>query len=243
MPIQRLPESVAQLIYELGAQQKEPGEIAQILNLKKVQVSTVLAHRKLQQAKSAEMAREEIPEQAVAVASDTPRTDETAAARDGYEEVTEELAEEETQTDEGIYVGDDGDHDPMYWEPMNPQSVQNPHLMIMGESGSGKTYAAQCLVAELAQRDIPAVLFDYGQSFEIQHLEKPFIDFTGIKEYLIGEEGLPLNPLQISPKDVHGPKSVATRISDVFDAAYHLGDIQRKVMIDAIRRLRKSRHR
>jgi len=32
-----------------------------------------------------------------------------------------------------------------------------------------------------------------------------------------------------------GAKSVATRVSDVFDAVYHLGDIQRKVVIDAIR--------
>src|SRR6266478_5250357 len=46
-------------------------------------------------------------------------------------------------------------------------------------------------------------------------------------------------PLKIRgnlPKDTQGPKSVATRLSDVFDAAYRLGDIQRKVVIDAIRR-------
>ena len=48
----------------------------------------------------------------------------------------------------------------------------NPHLMIMGESGSGKTYAVQCLVAELAQRKVPSILFDYGQSFELQHLTR-----------------------------------------------------------------------
>jgi polynucleotide 5'-kinase involved in rRNA processing len=155
MPIKRLPESVAQLIYELGAQQKEPGEIAQILNLKKVQVSTVLAHRKLQQAKAAELAREEVPKEMTAVASDTSKMSGPAAATDsGYEEAADEPAEEEAQADEGIYVGDDADNDPLSWEPMNPQSVQNPHLMIMGESGSGKTYAAQCLVAELAQRDV-----------------------------------------------------------------------------------------
>ena len=52
---------------------------------------------------------------------------------------------------------------------------------------------------------------------------------------MIGEEGLPINPLQIFATDTQGPKSVATRVSDVFDAAYHLGDIQRKVVIDAIR--------
>jgi DNA phosphorothioation-dependent restriction protein DptH len=107
--------------------------------------------------------------------------------------------------------------------------------MIMGESGSGKTYAVQCLVAELAQRKVPSILFDYGQSFELQHLDPAFKKFAGIREHLIGEEGLPINPLQIFTTDTQGPKSVATRVSDVFDVAFHLGDIQRKVVIDAIR--------
>jgi DNA phosphorothioation-dependent restriction protein DptH len=107
--------------------------------------------------------------------------------------------------------------------------------MIMGESGSGKTYAVQCLIAELAQRSIPSILFDYGESFELQHLDPQFTKFTGIREHLIGEEGLPINPMQIFPKDTQGPRSVAARVSDVFDAAYRLGDIQRKVVVDAIR--------
>ena len=55
-----------------------------------------------------------------------------------------------------------------------------------------------------------------------------------MQEYRIGEEGIALNPLQIFAKDIKGTSSVATRISDVFDAVYHLGHIQRKVSIEAI---------
>jgi DNA phosphorothioation-dependent restriction protein DptH len=147
----------------------------------------------------------------------------------------EEEIEEEAKA--GLYVGDDLEYeDSLFWEPTDAQTVQNPHLMIMGESGSGKTYAAQCLAAELAQRGIPSILFDYGQSFELESLDKSFVKFTNPTEYLIGEQGLALNPLEIFARDIQGPNAVATRVSDVFDAVYHLGDIQRKVLIDAILR-------
>jgi DNA phosphorothioation-dependent restriction protein DptH len=134
----------------------------------------------------------------------------------------------------GIYVGDDVDLDtPATWEPMNGQRVQNPHLMIMGESGSGKTYAAQCLVAELAHAGIPSIIFDYGQSFELDAVDPAFRTYCDPKEYALGEKGLALNPLEISPQDSRGPNQVATRLADVFDATFQLGDIQRKVLVDA----------
>jgi len=59
---------------------------------------------------------------------------------------------------------------------------------------------------------------------------------------LIGEKGLAINPVEIFPRDVKGPNTVATRISDVFDAVYRLGDIQRKVLIDAIINLFEHRN-
>jgi DNA phosphorothioation-dependent restriction protein DptH len=150
---------------------------------------------------------------------------------------------EEAATEDGIYVGEDSDYsDSQYWVPWNTHLSQNPHLMIIGESGSGKTYATQCLVAELAQAGIPSVIFDYGQGFELGTLERHFRKFTNPQEYLVGEKGLTLNPIEIFPRDVRGPNTVATRISDVFDAVYRLGDIQRKVLIDAIIHLFERRN-
>src|SRR5260370_16561661 len=122
----------------------------------------------------------------------------------------------------------------VYWEPTNKADVPNLHVMIMGERGSGKTYSTQCLIAELAQKNIPSIVFDYSQSFEVAHLEKPFLKFTNVKEHVLGDTGLPINPLQVFPNDPGGPKRVAARVSDVFDAVYHLGDIQRRVVIDGI---------
>jgi len=165
--------------------------------------------------------------------SEAPRYQDPSGQDPGVGVEEDEEIEEEVRT--GLYVGDDLEYgDELFWEPTDTQAVQNPHLMIMGESGSGKTYAAQCLVAELSQMGIPSILFDYGQSFELESLDKSFVRFARPVEYLIGEEGLALNPLEIFQKDIQGPNAVATRISDVFDAVYHLGDIQRKVLIDAI---------
>jgi DNA phosphorothioation-dependent restriction protein DptH len=235
MPPSKVPNSVAKLVLELADQQKEPAEIAQILNLKKVQVSTLLAYHKQREAKAdaeaAEPIEVELPEPVEApIEVEPPSPKKVIEVKDAEPE------EEETLKDHGVYVGDDADYgDAIYWNPQDAGAAMNPHLMIMGESGSGKTYAVQCLVAELAQRKVPSILFDYGQSFELQHLDPAFKKFAGIREHLIGEQGLPINPLQIFTTDTQGPKIVATRVSDVFDVAFHLGDIQRKVVIDAIR--------
>ena len=51
MPPSKIPNSVSKLILELADQQKEPAEIAQILNLKKVQVTTLLAYHRLVESK------------------------------------------------------------------------------------------------------------------------------------------------------------------------------------------------
>jgi DNA phosphorothioation-dependent restriction protein DptH len=139
--------------------------------------------------------------------------------------------------EEGFLVGDDVEFaDPIYWRPTVPSLVPNPHLMIMGESGSGKTYAIQCLLSELANGHIPSIIFDYGQGFDLQSLDPTFVRYANPIEYRLGDEGIPINPLQLFPSDAQGPKSVASRVSDIFDAVYQLGAIQRKVLIDAVLR-------
>jgi hypothetical protein len=49
------------------------------------------------------------------------------------------------------------------WLPSPASNTLNPHLLILGESGSGKTYAVQCICAELVQKGVPIIVFDYGQ--------------------------------------------------------------------------------
>jgi len=226
MPPQKLSDDVAREIVRLHELGMAPAEIAQQLSLKKLQVSSIVAHEELISQSGSESALESdlVYEEEPIIEAEP----ETSVAMSEEQEVEDEAVA-------GIYVGDDKEYgDQHFWTPWESRQVQNPHLMIIGESGSGKTYATQCLVAELARHRIPSIIFDYGQSFELDTLDRQFTQSANPSEYLIGEEGLALNPLTIFPKDLQGPNAVASRVSDVFDAVYHLGDIQRKVLIDAI---------
>ncbi len=53
-------------------------------------------------------------------------------------------------------------------------------MMIVGVSGSGKTYSSLCLTAELARRGTPTIIFDYAQSYEKDTLDTVFAKYVRI---------------------------------------------------------------
>jgi transcriptional regulator with AAA-type ATPase domain len=198
MPVTKLSEAVVRDILRLSSE-NDAAAIARKLDLNRMQVAAILAHQRLQESDtisgpSADSTVEPDFWQPAESPPPMPRYDEDRA------DAVVDAEEEELA---GIYVGDELELEtPIMWDPTNPEQVQNPHLMVMGESGSGKTYAAQCLVAaELAHAGIPSIIFDYGQSFESDKLERPFVKYCHPQEHLIGEEGLSLNPLQILRHD------------------------------------------
>jgi DNA phosphorothioation-dependent restriction protein DptH len=221
-----IDKALVQNVFRLSDERHDAGTIARKLDLSRLQVAAILAHRRMQ------VPPPDLPIELSPLRDLWMEGTPSAVASPTHIPVVE--AEEDQLS--GIFVGDQVDYNEVMvmWDPANARSVQNPHLMIIGESGSGKTYAQQCLVAELAHAGIPSIIFDYGQSFERDKLEPTFVKFCDPQEYLIGEEGLSLNPLEIFSRDVKGPNTVATRLADVFDAAFRLGDIQKKVLIDAI---------
>jgi DNA phosphorothioation-dependent restriction protein DptH len=237
-----LPNSTVEEVYRLARANRAPADIAVAVGIHRMQVVTLLQHEEM---------KREAPSADDEAASIAPADLWSEEARDVFpprpnagvsspESLSQATLDASTSSElepplqpDGVYVGNDKYDVPVNWMPKDARRVQNPHLMIMGESGSGKTYAAQCLVAELAHAGIPSIIFDYGQSFESDKLEHPFLDLCKPKEHLIGEEGLSLNPLTIE-RDPKGPNGVATRLADVFDAAFGLGMIQKKVLIDAI---------
>ena len=243
MPIPRISQSVAKRVLSLHDDHVDLAEIARQLDLKRAQVSAIIAHRDLRlttsntaERESSEIGRLVVDEYSGPAEPDAPTPTIDADTVEFRDEATEPAARDE-EAHKGILLGPDVEYgDPLHWNPEDASTVQNPHLMIVGESGSGKTYAVQSLTAELSQRNIPSVIFDYGQGFELHTLDPTYVKYTTPAEYRVGEEGVALNPLQMFPNDVHGPKSVATRVADIFDAVYHLGDIQRKVLIEAILR-------
>ena len=248
--IARITEAIANDIIRLHEDRLDEAEIAQLLNLKKMQVKAILAY--FRPSKGDDAAPYTANEPSDGIESDANRmgsdslsgsaiVQEYSASAPNADlhkaevvDVADSKEKDETEED-AIFIGNDKEFaDALYWNPQNAAAVQNPHMMIVGESGSGKTYSVQCLTAELAQRGLPTIIFDYAQGFELDNLDEVYKKYVRVREYRIGEDGISLNPLQIFPKDVKGPASVATRVSDVFDAVYHFGHIQRKVLIEAI---------
>ena len=116
-----------------------------------------------------------------------------------------------------------------------PYESTNPHVLIVGESGFGKTYTASRLIVELARVQLPSIVFDYGQGYSLEDASDPPCDSVRTLKLDITRNGIALNPLQIYPADTHGPATVAQRVADTFLRVYpRLGVQQHAVLRQAV---------
>src|SRR5438067_1004941 len=59
-----------------------------------------------------------------------------------------------------ILLGSDAEsNEEVFWNPDPGSGAANPHVLILGESGFGKTYTIASLAAELAQENVISVVF------------------------------------------------------------------------------------
>lgn len=138
-----------------------------------------------------------------------------------------------------VPLGVDADHGQLVtWDPY---ASTNPHVLIVGESGFGKTYAVMRLIAELTRAHLPSIVFDYGQGFSGRQTSPLFRKSARVVELQLCRDGIGLNPLQIFPVDTHGPATVAQRVADTFVRVYpRLGVQQHAVMRQAVLELLKD---
>src|SRR5207248_6844405 len=131
-----------------------------------------------------------------------------------------------------ILLGVDAESgDDVYWNPDPGSGTPNPHALILGESGTGKTYSISCLTAELAQEGIVSIVFDYGQGFSLKTLPREFVTATDPVELHVGRDGVDINPLQLFPSDLHGPVNVAQRVADTFARVYNKIGVQQHAIL------------
>jgi DNA phosphorothioation-dependent restriction protein DptH len=137
---------------------------------------------------------------------------------------------------EPVLIGKDAESgEPVDWNPDPKEGSANPHVLVLGESGFGKTYAICCLLTELAQRGIASVVFDYAQGFSLENAPSEFIKFARPVELDAARDGININPLQAYPFDLHGPISVAQRVADTFRRVYPgIGIQQHAVLREAV---------
>jgi len=123
----------------------------------------------------------------------------------------------------------------VFWNPSPANGAANPHMLILGESGFGKTYAICCLLTELAQQRSTSIVFDYGQGFAVESLPRQFGEYAKPIELRAAREGVAINPLQLFPADVHGPVNVAQRVVDTFRRVYpQIGVQQHAILRQAV---------
>jgi DNA phosphorothioation-dependent restriction protein DptH len=133
---------------------------------------------------------------------------------------------------DGILLGTNAEtEEAVFWNPDPGSGAANPHVLVLGESGFGKTYTIACLLAELAQQRVMSFVFDYGQGFSLGTLPPEFLKATNAVELHAGRDGVDINPLQIFPADLHGPVNVAQRVADTFARVYRRMGVQQHAVV------------
>ncbi len=211
----RITSEQRALINQLLDKGKDRHTIAQLASVTLGQVSAIAAHRTMGR---------------YGPASGSGRT--ASSAEDSLEhsvEPTGDFVEGSRSHSVSIPLGTDIEAtQPVVWDPYESS---NPHVLILGESGSGKTYTASRLVIELARAHLPSIVFDYGQGFSLQHAPEAFRNDFRTIELQLSRDGIGINPLQIFPVDTHGPATVAQRVADTFVRVYPRLGVQQHALL------------
>ena len=128
----------------------------------------------------------------------------------------------------------------IYWE-FGHGDLPNRHMIVFGASGSGKTYAIQTLLLELAKAGQNSLIVDYTNGFSTGQLEPVIASNLRPVQHVVRQAPMPINPFrrqcdyiddQPLPED---PAGVARRVADLFGGVYELGDQQRSILYSVIR--------
>lgn len=132
-----------------------------------------------------------------------------------------------TVEEKGILLGETEAHTPVRWQP----SINgNPHMMIAGLPGMGKTTCLVSMCSQLMSEGITPVVFSYHDDID----EKLAALFPNLR--LVDCSNLGFNPMRISADQSHGHLENAGQLRDIFAAIFpELGDLQRELIRTAIK--------
>ena len=129
---------------------------------------------------------------------------------------------------------------PYYWEYNHPM-LNNRHMLIFGSSGSGKTYAIQCILSELANAGISSFIVDYTDGFLKHQSQEIYQQICQPKEYFVVVDRLPINPfksyaMELMPNVVvnEKPFQVAIRVKNILSSVYNDFGSQQVAIIDKV---------
>ena len=116
-----------------------------------------------------------------------------------------------------IYLGN-SDKKNIFWSPIKEK---NPHFLVVGTSGSGKTETLKTIVYELSNKNIPVMIIDFHQ------------DFEDVCENVMDFKNITINPLDYSPQT---PELTMYKVSHILKKVFNLGVQQEGILQDAIQK-------
>jgi hypothetical protein len=126
----------------------------------------------------------------------------------------------------GTSPGEYGKPRDIWFDPAAPEDrLPNPHMMITGETGSGKTQATKTILADLRPFSVPVLILDFKDDYS----EPVYAETEGLKVYDPSEETLPFNPLApaVDPRSGRvNPTHHLHQLTDIIKRIYRLGDQQ-----------------
>ena len=124
----------------------------------------------------------------------------------------------------------------IWFDPASPeQQLPNPHILVTGETGSGKTQATKAVLADLRQHSIPALILDFKDDYS----DQTYTEIEGLQVYDPSYESLPFNPLAPLGDPRTGrvnPSYHVHQLADIVSRIYRLGDQQAYRFREAIKR-------
>ena len=107
-------------------------------------------------------------------------------------------------------------------------------MLILGESGFGKTYTICCLLAELSERGVHSARVRLRTGLRGGFRPQGIGRLVRPVEIAASLEGIDVNPLQIFSTDILGPVNVARACGHLQPGIYELGVQQHSVLRQAV---------
>ncbi|MFZ1490313.1 MAG: ATP-binding protein [Ilumatobacteraceae bacterium] len=123
----------------------------------------------------------------------------------------------------------------VWFDPQNPdQSLNNPHISISGETGSGKTQATKALLHDLLPQGLPALILDFKDDYS----KGDYAAAEGFTVHDANFGSLPFNPM-VPPVDPESgranPIGHVHELANMIQRIYKLGDQQAFTLREAMK--------
>src|SRR6266404_2866312 len=149
--VKRISEQERQAVLRMLARGEDRDTIAAMVDITPSQVSAIAAH--------VTMGTYELP----GLGESEPQLPEGQLGRIRHDSFGRTGVERPPDAGNGIdpvLLGVDAESgDEVFWNPDPETGSANPHVLVLGESGFGKTYTISCLLGELAQQRILSIVF------------------------------------------------------------------------------------